>query len=125
MMRAIHRALKPGASICFYVIAAEGLSDADRGRLARRDGNDHVESPLPYDVLMTQAGFVDVDVVDVTSPFLETLRSWKREWESEADSLIELFGEEEFSRKINNRVLDIADTENGLLRRYQVYGARP
>lgn len=126
MLRAIRSALKPEARICFYVIAtAAGLTDAERRRLAQRDGNDHVESPVPYQQLMDQAGFVDVEVRDVTGAFLETLRSWKREWQAEADPLIDLFGEEEFTRKIRNRTLDIGSTEDGLLYRYRVFGVRP
>ncbi len=125
-MRATRSVLKPGAANCFYVIAnADGLTDTDRERLAQRDGNEHVESPVPYDMLMEEAGFVDIELTDVTSQFVKTLRGWKSEWEAEADAFIDLFGEKEFARGIHNRNLDIASTADGLLRRYRVYGVKP
>jgi len=125
-MRATRSVLKPGAVTCFYVIAnADGLTDTDRERLAQRDGNEHVESPVPYDMLMEEAGFVDIKLTDVTSQFVKTLREWKSEWEAEADAFIDLFGEKEFARGIHNRNLDIASTADGLLRRYRVYGVKP
>jgi acyl-coenzyme A synthetase/AMP-(fatty) acid ligase len=62
--------------LCFYVIAnAADLTAADRERLAQRDGNEHVESPVPYDMLKEEAGFVDIELTDVTSHYATTLRA--------------------------------------------------
>jgi len=125
-MRATHSVLKSGAANCFYVITtANDLTDADRDRLAQRDGNEHVESRVPYDMLMEKAGFVDIELTEATSQYLKTQRGWKREWEADADAFTELFGEKEFARGIHNRNLDIASTSDGLLRRYRVYGVKP
>jgi len=122
-MRATRSVLKSGAANCFYVITtADDLTNTDRERLAQRDGNEHVESLVPYDMLMEEAGFVDVELADVTSQYLKTLKGWKGEWEADADAFTELFGEEEFARRLRNRNLDIASTADGLLRRYRVYG---
>lgn len=125
MLRATYRALKPGGRICYYVIATkEDLSSTDRARIAKREGNEYVESATPYRRLMAQAGFVDIEVTDVSGEYLATMAAWKREWEAEADSLIELLGGEEFSRRIHNRVLDLANAEAGLLKRFQVFGVK-
>ena len=125
-MRATRSVLKPGAANCFYVITTvEDLTDADRTRLAERDGNEHVESQVAYDVLMDEAGFVDIQLTDVTSQYAKTLREWKSEWEADAEAFIELFGKKEFARRIHNRNLDIANTADGLLRRYWVQGVKP
>ncbi|MFV1961475.1 MAG: hypothetical protein ACC658_06545 [Acidimicrobiia bacterium] len=125
-MRATRSVLRPDAPNCFYVIAgAEDLTDKDRERLAVRDGNEHVESQVPYDMLMEKAGFVDVDLTDVTAQYAETLMGWKREWEADADAFIDLVGKKEFIRRTRNRDLDIAAVSDGLLRRYRVYGVKP
>lgn len=125
-MRAIRSVLKPGGRHCFYVIATRSdLTDAGRRRLAKRDGNEHVESQTPYDELMESAGFTDIAVNDVSDAFLETQRCWSQEWESDARALIDLLGEDEFSRRIRNRRLDIASVEDGLLLRLRVTGSRP
>jgi cyclopropane fatty-acyl-phospholipid synthase-like methyltransferase len=108
------------------VITTPGdLTDKERERLAQRDGNEHVESRVPYDVLMDEAGFIDVELTDVSDQYAKTLTEWKREWEADADAFIELVGEQEFIRRIRNRNLDIANTADGLLQRYQVYGVKP
>ena len=125
-MRATRSVLKPGASNCFYVITtADDLNETDRERLAQRDGNEHVESPVPYDMLMEEAGFVDIEVTDVTSQYIKTLSGWKSEWEAAANAFIDLVGKKEFARRIRNRNLDIASTADGLLRRFRVYGVKP
>lgn len=125
-MRATISVLKPGAPNCFYVItSAENLTDADRARLAQRDGNEHIESPVRYDVMMEEDGFTDVELVDVTPQYSETLKAWKREWEADADAIIELIGGEEFARRMRNRSLDIAHAADGLLFRYRVFGIKP
>ena len=125
MLRATYRALKPGGRNCFFVIATKvDLSHSDRAKIRKRDGNEHVESPAPYGRLMEEAGFADLEVLDVSKEFLGTIAAWKREWEAEADSLIELLGEEEFSQKIHNRELDLASAEAGLLKRFRVFGVK-
>lgn len=126
MLRATYLVLKSGAPNCFYVItSAQDLTEADRERLRERDGNEHVESPVPYDVLLHEAGFVDIQLMDLTSAYIATLEGWKQAWEADADALIDLLGEEEFSRRMHNRTLDIANAEDGIVRRYRVYGTKP
>lgn len=126
MLRATHSVLKPGAPNCFYVITnARALTDADRERMRERDGNEHLESAVPYDVLMDQAGFADIELTDVTSQYIETLEEWKQAWQADAEALIGLLGEEELARRMHNRTLDIAHAEEGLVRRYRVCGTKP
>lgn len=125
-MRATFSVLKRGAATCFYAItSAPGLTDNDRARLAERDGNEHVEPLSPYDEMMEQGGFVDVELLDVTAEYLETLNAWKREWEADATSIADVVGEEEFERRMRNRRLDISHVEAGLLQRLRVFGIKP
>lgn len=125
-MRAINSVLKPKGRHCFYVITTpQDLTDADRRRLALRDGNDYVESAVPYDSMMRTAGFVDVELTDVTAQFAETLQAWKREWLAEADALVRLLGEEEFNRRITNRTYDIENVDAGLNMRLRCFGVKP
>ena len=126
MLRAVHQVLRPGAPFCYFVIANNSpLTDADRALLAQRQGNDYVETPAPYDRMMEEAGYVDVELLDVTPQYAETTIKWKRAWEEDAESFIQLVGEDEYLRKIHDRELDLAFIEQGLLSRYRVYGAKP
>lgn len=124
-MRATHLVLKSGAGHCFFVISTKpDLTDAERLRLERREGNEHVESSVPYGQLMHEAGFKGVEVSDVTPEYIVTIRAWKNEWEADSDALIELVGEEEYERRIRNRILDISNAEDGLLQRFRIFGAK-
>lgn len=124
-MRATHRVLKPDARHCFYVIVgAEDLTQADRERMAEREGNEFVGSALPYETLMSRAGFTDVEVTDVTAEFARILIEFKRSWEADAKAFVELVGPQEYERKLRNRNLDIEHVEDGLLRRLRVIGAK-
>lgn len=116
MLRATHRVLRPQGRLCFFVIVNPApLTDAQRARLAERDGNEHVESKLAYEEMLTASGFGDVEVLDMTAEYIETIKAWKAAWEGESADLIELLGEEEFSHRLHNRDLDIANAEDGLL----------
>lgn len=75
--------------------------------------------------MMEEAGFVEIEVADVTSEYTETIAGWKSEWEADADAFIELVGEEEFDRRIHNRILDLANAEDGLVQRLQLFGIKP
>ncbi len=125
-MRATFSVLKPGARHVFYVITTtEGLTHTDRARLAQRDGNEYVESAVGYDLLMSESGFVDIELVDVTPQYLETAKSWKMAWEEDAESFVALLGEEDYRTRMRNRSLDIAHAEDGLVKRYLVSGVKP
>lgn len=125
-MRAIYSTLKPRGRHCYFVIGTDGaLSDRERERLALRDGNDYVESPIPYDTLMEQAGFVDFSMIDVSAEYAETLRAWKRAMLADADAFKDLLGEEQFERRLQNRTYDIEHVEDGLTRRWRCSGAKP
>lgn len=125
-MRAIYSVLKPGGRHCYFVIGTDGaLGDLERGRLALRDGSEFVESPIPYDMLMEQAGFIDVETVDVSAEYAETLHAWRRTMLADAETLNDLLGESEFERRLQNRTYDIEHVEDGLTRRWRCSGVKP
>lgn len=74
---------------------------------------------------MHRSGFVDIEVTDVTPAYIATVMAWKRAWETDSDALIDLVGEDEYMRRINNRSIDIANARDGLVRRYRIYGTKP
>ena len=124
MLRAISEALKPDGRHIFYAITlASGLTTEERQR-AIRDGNEHVGAAPGYQVLMTQAGFADVDVVDVTDSYLSTMEAWSIAWKANADALIRLLGQAEYQRRIELREVDIAAVRSKFLLRYRVSGVK-
>lgn len=124
MLRASHRVLKPGGTICFVVIAlADGLS---RNMIAAaiEAGPPEVEAGPGYPRLMTTAGFAAVDMVDVTEDYLMTLRAWVREWDAESTALRRLVGADDFAERQANRRRAIKAVKEGLLRRYLITSAK-
>lgn len=74
---------------------------------------------------MRSAGFDDVDVTDVTVEFLDTARSWQREYNRHADEVMQIIGEKEWEERQSNRAGLRRGIEEGLLQRVLVTGRRP
>ena len=124
MLRAISSVLKPGGRQLFYAITlATGLSDQARKR-AIRQGNEHVGAEPGYRILMKQAGFEDIEVMDVTDDYLSTMEAWSTAWGVDSDALTQLLGETEYNRRIELREVDIAAVRSGLLMRYLISGVK-
>jgi hypothetical protein len=81
-----------------------------------------VEATAPNDVLMDKAGFVDVNITDVTSAFLDTARAWLREFEHHEADVKAILGEASWADRQASRASIVSGIENGLLRRSLVSG---
>jgi len=125
VLRAVAGVLKSGGRHIFYVIDLKaGITDQERTR-AIRDGNDYVDAGSGYEVLMDKAGFVDIDLVDMSENYLTTLEGWVQTWKDDSASLIELFGADEYNDRMRKRQVDITAVREGLLKRHLVSGTKP
>lgn len=107
----------------FTITVAPGL-DKSEHRRAVRIGPRAVAARREADELMAQAGFVDVEMQDVTREFVDTARSWHREYKENERELRELLGTE-YDELYVNRVDMIRGVERNLLRRTLVVGTAP
>jgi hypothetical protein len=80
-----------------------------------------IASTRPLDALMSSAGFVDVEVTDVTQDFLDTARGWNREFGRHERELRDTLGDELDEIQSHCRAR-IRGAEEGLLRRVLVSG---
>ncbi|HET7483092.1 MAG TPA: hypothetical protein VFK89_09550 [Actinomycetota bacterium] len=125
MLRACRRLLRSGGSIAYTtIVAAAGLDDARR-REAIRLGPPAVEATAPDDVLMERAGFVEIDVTDVTPSFLDTARAWSSEFSRHESGVKEVLGEPEWEERQGSRARIITGIRDGLLRRVLVSARVP
>lgn len=76
-----------------------------------------------YPSLLRTAGFVDIEVVDLTSEYRATQQAWSRAADIREDELIALVGEEEYEEGRRDRRFTAESIEAGLLRR-RLYVAR-
>jgi len=74
---------------------------------------------------MDRAGFVDIDLVDMSENYLTTLEGWVQTWKDDSASLIELFGADEYNDRMRKRQVDITAVREGLLKRHLVSGTKP
>jgi hypothetical protein len=76
-----------------------------------------------HEALLTHAGFIGVDAVDVTAAYRETQLAWMDRWSDRKDDLRRLLGDDLYHERQEERRLTLAAIDEGLLRR-MLYTAR-
>ncbi|MCH8128495.1 MAG: hypothetical protein IIC70_01180 [Acidobacteria bacterium] len=121
MLRACSRVLKPGALLSFFVVAAaDGVSARDIAA-----GPEYVDAEPGYPLLMTAAGFDNVDLAEVTDEYAATLSTSIRARDAESAELEDLLGADEFAEGQSSRRQELAAVRDGLLVRYLISAVRP
>jgi ubiquinone/menaquinone biosynthesis C-methylase UbiE len=117
VLRACRRVARDGATTAFTVIAlAPSLADSER-RIAIASGPTFVDIPDDYADLLGQSGWRLQERTDLTTPFLQSMRTEFEGMQARADALAEVLGADEFSERIKRRQATIAAVDAGLLRR--------
>ncbi len=101
------------------LLLADGLSDEERHR-ALETAPDYAETVPGYDELLSEAGFEEAELIDITPAYLDTLVAWFEAWEGEARDLEALLGAEEFAERMTNRRRSIENIRDGLVERLLV-----
>ena len=78
-----------------------------------------------HTMLMRSAGFIDVEELDRTPEYAETLRSWYDRYEEHAVEVIALISRQTFEERQRDRLAAIAAVEAGYQRRVLVLGVNP
>jgi hypothetical protein len=124
VLRACRRVLKAGAPFAFFVVVtAAGLSSRDIER-AVEAGPAYVEAGPGYPVFLRQAGFADIEIVDVTDEYALTLSESIRVREVEATQLRDLIGMDVFAEGQADRRRELTAINDGLLQRHLISAAR-
>ena len=125
MLRACRRILIPGGRTAFLTISASpGLSKRDH-RLAVRLGPRAVASSRAQSELVSAAGFVNVEEIDVTEEFLQTARRWLRFSREFEPALRASVGDDVFDEQLIDRAEMVTAIEQGLLSRSLLVGVAP
>jgi hypothetical protein len=125
VLRACNRVLKSGAPLVFFVVAvAAGLAPRDTAR-AIGAGPEYVDAGPGYPSLMEAAGFVNVEVIDVTDDYAVTLSDSIQARNAERPQLEDLIGVDKFIEGQSSRRRELAAVHEGLLRRHLVVALRP
>jgi hypothetical protein len=124
VLRACRRLLRPGGRIAYFTIfTTPGLSKAEHRRAVRL-GPRAVASERNQTDLLEAAGFVSIDVTDVTPDFLDTARRWLTHASELEGELRSALGNALFDEQQESRLDIITAVEQGLLARALFVAAR-
>lgn len=105
------------------IVVAPGLSKRDH-RIAVRLGPSGVTMRRPIEELVSQAGFTEIEVVDVSDDFLRAARGWLDELVAHQDDLRPTLGDE-LEERIHDSRDKVRGVEEGLLQRLLVTATAP
>lgn len=121
-MRACSRVLKSGGVTAYLVIVD---ADESTASVAMKAGGLHgsvVRTGEDYAVLMAEAGFRGIDVIDVTAEYEVTVAAWIREWTEGRAELEPLVGAEMYDERQARRVESLEAIRSGLRKRFLITG---
>jgi hypothetical protein len=109
--------LRPGGRIAYTTIfVAPDLSPAQRRR-AQRSGPRAIASRSDQQQLLASAGFVDIQMIDLTAEFAATARAWLDASEANAAELSAFDSPGAFEERQRERHVQLRAINDGLLRR--------
>lgn len=109
--------------MAFLTIQPEaGLSDADIER-AVAAGPPEVRVNGDHEALLTDAGFIKIEAIDVTAAYHKTQLTWMDQWSDRKDHLVNLLGEQLYEQRQEERRQTLDAIDDRLLRR-TLYTAR-
>jgi len=116
--------LRPAGRTAFTtIVIPEGLTKSDHRRAARM-GPRAVTTTRPIEALTRAAGFVDVEVTDVTPAFITTVQASFSAFAERDGELRPLLGNEYDERQKGRREM-IEAARGGLLQRLLISGTTP
>ena len=125
MLRALKQLLRPGGHIAYTTIFVTPGLDPIRRRRARRSGPRAVGSRSDQQQLLISAGFIDINMIDVSAEWACTARGWLAGWIAHEAELTALESPEAFAQRQRERQTQLRAIDDGLLRRALFSAARP
>jgi hypothetical protein len=125
VLRALKELLQPGGRIAFTTISITPGLGPEARRHVRSVGPRAVASRASQPGLLTSAGFIDIDEIDITPAFVQTTRAWIDQRAQHADELAALEAPGAFEQRQRDHRSQLAATEDGLLRRTMLSATRP
>jgi hypothetical protein len=116
--------LRSGGRTAFLTIVVSPRLTSPAHRVAARLGPRAVTTTRPLDVLMKAAGFVDVEVANLTKDFREVTVAWLDEY-SRYEAELQMIMGAEFDERRSDRQDLLEGIQKRLLRRVLVTGTAP
>lgn len=125
MLRALRQLLRPGGRIAYTTIFVTPGLDPKSRRRAQRSGPRAVGTRSNQRQLLVSAGFIEIDVVDLTTEWATTAQGWIDGWSTNEAELSALESPGAFAQRQRERRRQQRAIEDGLLRRALFSATRP
>jgi hypothetical protein len=119
------RVLKPGGIVSFLTITVTPGLTQRRRRRAIDLGDPEDEADPAYNVMLREAGFLDLTIEDVTAAYADTLTRLTEAWLDDSEAIRAVIGPEEYAIKIDRRKRSLTGIAEGLHQRIWVTGRAP
>ena len=106
-----------GAAMEFSVIALVRQPTDEERQLLEKSGPPYPDAGADYAVLLSETGWTVLERLDVTEEFGRCMDLLLQEYAARREGLVELFGEEDFAKRLEHRVSTRAALSRGLLKR--------
>jgi SAM-dependent methyltransferase len=117
VLRSCRRVARDGARMTFTTIAlAPSLSAAERG-IAMESGPIFMDSKEDYAALLGQSGWSLQERIDLTAAYLSSMQSELDGMKARAEALAQVFGQDEFTRRVERQQAAVAAIDAGFVRR--------
>jgi ubiquinone/menaquinone biosynthesis C-methylase UbiE len=111
------RVARDGARMTFTTIfLAPALTAAER-RIAMESGPRFMDSKEDYAALLGRSGWFLQERIDLTAAYLSSMRSELEGMKARADALAQVFGQGEFTRRVQRQQAAVAAIDAGFVRR--------
>jgi hypothetical protein len=101
----------------FTTIALAPDLTAAEHRIAMESGPRFMESEEDYAALLAQSRWSLQERIDLTAVYLSSMRSELDGMKARADALVQVFGQDEFTRRVGRQQAAVAAIDAGFVRR--------
>ena len=117
VLRSCRRVARVGARMTFTTIAlAPSLTAAER-RIAMESGPKFMDSEEDYVALLEQSGWSLEERIDLTAAYQSSMRSELDGMKARAGALAQVFGQDEFTSRVERQQAAVAALDAGFVRR--------
>ena len=117
VLRSCRRVARDGARMTFTTITLAPYLTAAERRIAMESGPRFMESKEDYAALLAQSGWSLQERIDLTAVYLSSMRSELDGMKARADALVQVFGQDEFTRRVGRQQAAVAAIDARFVRR--------
>jgi SAM-dependent methyltransferase len=117
VLQSCRRVARDGARMTFTTIALAPSLTAVERRIAMESGPKFMDTKEDYTILLGQSGWSLRERIDLTATYLSSMRSELDGMKARTDALTQVFGQDEFTMRVERQRAAVAAIDAGFVRR--------